>query len=414
MGDNQSQINNQEEADGNSIHYNNNSNSDSNNSNNNNSNNNPNEIIKRCRFRDLGFSIGHHRPGKYNAITDVKGVKVGHSTIIRGHGDLIPNKGPIRTGVTAIMPCDGKVYWDRVVCGGFVLNGAGEMSGITQVEEWGLIETPIVLTNTLSVGTCSEATAQYMTEHHPEIGLKHDVVIPLVGECDDSWLNDVAGQHVRTEHVYEAIENARSGPVQEGNVGGGTGMITCDFKAGIGTSSRKLHQKYGGYTIGVLVMSNFGEMKDLRIDGAPVGKILGPKFAHLNKRTSTYGSIIVVVATDAPLHSHQLNRLAKRSALGIGKAGSYAAHGSGEIIIAFSTANRVPRETRKMVYKLKIILDQRMDPLYQAVVEATEEAIINSLCMAEDMEGINANYSPAIPLNQLKKIMRLQNKLFDI
>lgn len=367
---------------------------------------------KRVRLRDLGLSIGHHRTGRYNAITDVKGVKVGHSTIIKGRGELIPTKGPVRTGVTCIIPEDN-VYWDRIVGGAFVLNGAGELSGITQVSEWGLIETPIILTNTLSVGTCSDAVVQYMTEKNPDMGRTHDVVIPLVGECDDSWLNDIAGQHVQVESVYEAINNAHVGPVIEGNVGGGTGMITCDFKAGIGTSSRKLHQKFGGHTIGVLVMSNFGEMKDLRIDGIPVGKILAPRYAHLRKRNTIYGSIIAVVATDAPLHGHQLNRLAKRAALGIGKVGSYAAHGSGEIVLAFSTANRVPRETRKMIYKMKVMLDQRMDPLYQAVIEATEEAIANSICMAEDMEGINDNFAPALPLKALKKMITNHKKCYE-
>lgn len=368
---------------------------------------------RRIRCRDLGISIGQHRPGRFNAITDVRGVKVGHSTIIQGRGELIPTKGPVRTGVTAILPNENNVYWDRVIGGAFVLNGAGEVAGITQVAEWGLIETPILLTNTLSVGTCSDAVVQYMTERYPDIGQKHDVIIPMVGECDDSWLNDIAGQHVQAEHVYEAIENARSGPVIEGNVGGGTGMVTCDFKAGIGTSSRKLHQKYGGHTIGVLVMSNFGEMRDLRIDGIPVGQVLAPRYSGLRKRTSLYGSIIVVVATDAPLISHQLNRLAKRAALGVGRVGSYAAHGSGEIILAFSTANRVPRETRKMVYKVKIMLDQRMDPLYQAVIEATEEAIVNSLCMAEDMEGISGNFSPALPLKMLKKMALSHKKCYQ-
>ncbi|MBF0207143.1 MAG: P1 family peptidase [Oligoflexia bacterium] len=368
---------------------------------------------QRLRIRDLGLAIGHHRPGRFNAITDVRGVKVGHSTIVKGHGELIPTKGPVRTGVTAIFPYENNIYWDRVVGGAFVLNGAGELAGITQVSEWGLIETPIILTNTLSVGTCSNAVVQYMTEKNPDIGQKHDVIIPLVGECDDSWLNDIAGQHVQAEHVYEAIENARPGPVVEGNVGGGTGMITCDFKAGIGTSSRKLHQKFGGHTVGVLVMSNFGEMKDLRIDGIPVGKVLAPRYEHFRKRNNTFGSIIAVVATDAPLHSHQLDRLAKRAALGIGKIGSYAAHGSGEIVLAFSTANRVPRETRKMVYKMKVILDQRMDPLYQAVVETTEEAIVNSMCMAMDMEGINGNFAPALPLKTLKKMITNHKKYYE-
>ncbi|HLD43963.1 MAG TPA: P1 family peptidase, partial [bacterium] len=211
----------------------------------------------RCRVRDLGVNIGFFSPGKFNAITDVAGVKVGHATIIEGDGRLVIGKGPIRTGVTAILPNDN-IFYDRVVGGGFVLNGAGEVSGFTQVMEWGMIETPILLTNTLSVGTCSEAVVKYMVKRYPGIGQEHDVIIPLVGECDDSWLNDIAGRHVKEEHVQQAIENAKSGPVAEGNVGGGVGMVTCDFSGGIGTASRRVSLVVGTFTVGVLVMSNFG------------------------------------------------------------------------------------------------------------------------------------------------------------
>src|SRR5512140_3075920 len=200
----------------------------------------------RCRARDLGISLGRFRPGRWNAITDVAGVKVGHATIISGHGPLVPGQGPIRAGVTAILPNPANVFEERVVGGGFILNGAGEVSGLTQLMEWGLIETPIFLTNTLSVGAVSDAAVKWMVEKFPGIGGEHDVIIPLVGECDDSWLNDIAGRHVHDQHVYEAISSASDGPVPEGNVGGGTGMITCDFKAGIGTSSRKLPEALGG------------------------------------------------------------------------------------------------------------------------------------------------------------------------
>ena len=367
----------------------------------------------RKRLRELGIQIGRFRPGRYNAITDVQGVQVGHSTLIQGVGPLIPGKGPVRTGVTAILPNGADVYNERIVGGSFVLNGAGELAGLTQVQEWGLIETPILLTNSLAVGTCSEATVKYMTEQHPEIGVTEDVVLPLVGECDDSWLNDIGGRHVRYEHVLEAIKSARSGPVPEGNVGGGTGMMTCDFKAGIGTSSRRLPQVQGGYTVGVLVMSNFGNMADLRVDGLPLGEILAPKFLGIRRRgEENYGSIIAVVATDAPLLPHQLTRLSKRVGLGIGRVGSYAAHGSGEIILAFSTANKVPRKTQKMVYRMKILLDKRMDPLYVAAIEATEEAILNSLCMAEAMTGKDGNFAPAFPLNELKSAYEKWRKDF--
>jgi D-aminopeptidase len=356
----------------------------------------------RFRARELGVSLGRFKPGRYNAITDVAGVLVGHSTVVRGAGALKVGRGPVRTGVTAILPNKRNIFDQRVVGGGFVLNGAGEVSGLTQVMEWGLIETPIFLTNTLSVGSVSDGAVKYMVERYPGIGDEHDVIIPLVGECDDSWLNDIAGRHVKESHVYEAIQTASDGPVAEGNVGGGTGMVCCDFKGGIGTASRKLPEQFGGYTLGVLVMSNFGHMHNLRVGGLPVGEMLEERYRHIPRRSTSYGSIIAVVATDAPLQTHQLDRLAKRVALGIGRTGSYAAHGSGEIILAFSTANSVPRSTGKMVYRLKILLDSRMDPLYEAVIEAAEEAILNALCMARDMDGVNGNWCPALPIDEVR------------
>ena len=365
----------------------------------------PHNTEKRFRARELGLPLGRFKPGKWNAITDVEGVLVGHSTIIRGAGQLRRGRGPVRTGVTAILPNQKNVFDQRVVGGGFVLNGAGEVSGVTQLMEWGLIETPIFLTNTLSVGQVSDAAVQWMIEQFPGIGEEHDVLIPLVGECDDSWLNDVAGRHVKAENVREALETATSGPVAEGSVGGGTGMICCDFKAGIGTSSRKLAPALGGYTVGVLVMNNFGHMRDLRVGGLPIGPLLEPRYNQYAKRFESYGSIIAVAATDAPLSSHQLGRISKRVALGIGRAGSIAAHGSGEIILAFSTANKIPRTTQKMIYHMKILLDQRLNPLYEAAIEATEEAILNSLCMARDLDGVNGNFAPALPLQEVKEIV---------
>jgi D-aminopeptidase len=360
---------------------------------------------QRFRARELGVTLGRFRPGKWNAITDVAGVLVGHSTIIRGAGPLRRGKGPVRTGVTAILPNEQNVFEQRLIGGGFVLNGAGEVSGLTQLIEWGLVETPIFLTNTLSVGQVSDAAVQWMVDQFPGIGDEHDVLIPLVGECDDSWLNDVAGRHVHGDNVLEALHTASSGPVAEGSVGGGTGMICCDFKAGIGTASRRLPPALGGYTVGVLVMSNFGHMRDLRIGGFPVGLVLEQRYREIPKRSSGYGSIIAVLATDAPLNSHQLGRVSKRVALGIGRAGSIAAHGSGEIILAFSTGNEIPRTTRKMIYHMKVLLDQRLNPVYEAAIEATEEAILNSLCMARDMEGANGNFAPALPLQEVKELL---------
>ena len=361
---------------------------------------------KRARVRDLGLPIGRFRPGRFNAITDVAGVRVGHSTIVTGEGALEVGKGPVRTGVTAILPNAGNIFEDRVAGSGFVLNGAGEVSGMTQVLEWGLIETPILLTNTLSVGTVSAATAKHMVRRFPGIGREHDVVIPVVGECDDSWLNDIAGHHVQETHVFEAIESATGGRVVEGNVGGGTGMVTCDFKGGIGTSSRRLFPHEGGFTVGVLVMSNFGRMEDLRIDGYPIGRMLAPRYATVERRRTIYGSIIAVVATDAPLLPHQIHRLSKRVALGIGRVGSYAAHGSGEIVVGFSTANTIPRHPRNMVARVKFLIDSRMDPLYQAAIEATEEAILNALFMGEDMIGVEDHRVPALPLPEVVELLR--------
>jgi D-aminopeptidase len=368
---------------------------------------------RRVRARELDLPLGRFRPGKHNAITDVEGVLVGHSTIIRGEpGPLVMGQGPVRTGVTAIIPSGGNIFMDRLAAGAFVLNGAGEVSGLTQVVEWGLLETPILLTNTMSVGAVSDAMARSMVEQYPGIGAEHDVIIPVVGECDDSYLNDISGRHVREEHVREALAAAKAGPVIEGAVGGGTGMITCDFKAGIGTSSRKLPPVFGGYTLGVLVMSNFGKMHNLRVAGMPVGEVLAEKFRDMPRRVKSYGSIIAVVATDAPLLPHQIHRLCKRVSLGIGRVGSYAAHGSGEIVVGFSTANVIPRRTRKMVYKMKILLDQRLDPLYEAVMEATEEAILNAMCMGVEMGGVHGHLVPALPLDEVRRFVDATRPIF--
>lgn len=359
------------------------------------------------RLRELGVTVGRHRTGEFNAITDVKGVRVGHSTIVRGEGRLRRGKGPIRTGVTAILPNAGNIFRQRLHGGAFVLNGAGELAGLTQVLEWGVVETPIALTNTLSVGAVSEAIVNYMVGHYPGIGHEHDVMIPLVGECDDSWLNDIAGNHVRREHVYEALDTAVSGPVAEGCVGGGTGMMTCDLKAGIGTSSRRLDESEGAFTVGVLVQSNFGSLEELRVGGRQVGPMLATRMPNLQRRPGIAGSIIAVAATDAPLLPHQLIRLSKRVAIGIGRVGSYAAHGSGEIILAFSTANRVPRKPRSHFYRLRILGDAYINPLYEATVDATEEAILNALLQAETMDGVNDHVATALDPELLLECLKL-------
>jgi D-aminopeptidase len=367
-------------------------------------------------LRDLGIGIGRYPTGKYNAITDVKGVRVGHTTLIAGDGPLQAGRGPVRTGVTAILPGD-HIFLNRTFGGAFILNGAGEISGLTQVVEWGLVETPILLTNTLSVGKVSDAAVKWMTRNYPGIGSEFDVIIPVVGECDDSFLNDAVGRHIRSEHVYRAIDSAQGGIVAEGSVGAGTGMITCDFKAGIGTSSREVAVSEATptsgsvcYNLGVLVLTNFGVMHNLRIDGVPVGEVLEPLYREALKRMYSYGSIICVVATDAPLLPSQLTRLSKRAALGIGRAGSYAAHGSGEIVVAFSTANKVPRETNRITYGIDVLLDKAIGPLYEAVIECTEEAIVNALCMANDMVGQGGNFAPALPLDKVADILKTHHR----
>ena len=357
--------------------------------------------MKRCRYRDLGLTIGFFPPGPLNAITDVKGVKVGHTTIIQGHGDHVPGVGPVRTGVTIILPND-HIFDKKLIAGSFVLNGAGEMAGITQISEWGLIETPIGLTNTHEVGTVSRGIINWMSKKYERIWNSKNVVIPVVGECDDSYLNDTIGNHVHQNHVLEAIKNASSGPVREGSIGAGTGMICCDLKGGIGTSSRVVTIGEKDYTIGILVLSNFGLLEELRFDGYKVGKSLKQE---VSQRRENYGSIIVVLATDIPLSSLQIHRLCKRAALGIGRIGSHAAHGSGEIIVGFSTANTVSIGRRSPLVSLKIIGDEFLDHAYRAVIEATEEAILNSLCMATTMDGIKGRVAPEIDLKQLKKLM---------
>lgn len=357
--------------------------------------------MKRQRPREIGIQFGFFPTGKLNAITDVKGVRVGHVTLNQGDGRLRPGHGPIRTGVTAILPND-RVFDKKLLAGSFVLNGAGEMSGITQVAEWGLIETPIGLTNTHDVGTVSRGIIKWMSQKYSRIWNNKQVVIPVVGECDDSFLNDAVGGHVKESHVLQALRDATSGKVEEGSVGSGTGMVCCDFKGGIGTSSRVVEIGKVQYTVGILVMSNFGIMEELRIDGYPVGQDFARHYGNYRRRRENYGSIIVVLATDLPLASLQLQRLCKRAALGVGRVGSHAAHGSGEIIVGFSTANSIAPGKRNPLVTLSIIGDEFMGPVYRAAIEATEEAIINSLFMSIPMTGVNGNSVPAIDIEALR------------
>ena len=357
--------------------------------------------MTRGRARDYDVVIGDLPTGPNNAITDVAGVLVGHATLIED--------SPLfaRTGVTVIMPNEDRIFHERLLGNAFVLNGAGELSGITQVQEWGLIETPIALTNTMSVGTCSRGLVDHMLRNHTEIGDEADVVIPLVGECDDSWLNDVSGQHVTTEHVHQAIVDTTSGTVDEGSVGAGTGMVTCDLNAGIGTSSRVVSPKGEMFTVGVLVLSNFGTLDQLRIDGMPFGRHLHRAGWLDDRRRVNYGSIICIVATDAPLTPHQLGRVAKRAALGIGRCGSTANHGSGEIVVAFSTGNAVPRDHDLVRYQWDILADRWLNPLYQATVDATEEAILNALFASDSMTGKNGRLAPGLPIDEFERFRKM-------
>lgn len=354
--------------------------------------------MTRRRLRDLGVAIGRFPTGPFNAITDVPGVHVGHATVRSADGQ-------VHTGVTAILPNDQNVFMDRPVAGSFVLNGAGEMSGLIQVQEWGMIETPILLTNTMAVGSVSASAVRYLLTRYPGIGREHDVIIPVVGECDDSFLNDVTLHSIHEQHVFQALDAASSGPVAEGSVGGGTGMLAFDMKSGIGTSSRVVALEGLTMTVGVLVMSNFGKIEDFRVDGLPIGRELAPLLLS-ERRTKFYGSIIAVLATDAPLLPFQLNRLSKRVALALGRCGSYAAHGSGEIIIAFSTTNRVPRRAPGPTTTMQMLADRLMDPLYQSAIEATEESVVNALCMAEPTVGVDGNVAPALPVEPFLDALR--------
>ncbi len=360
----------------------------------------------RMRARSLGLVPGRFATGMHNAITDVAGVAVGHSTLIRGEGSLVRGQGPVRTGVTAILPVADDIYAERVIAGSFVLNGAGEVMGLTQIAEWGVIETPILLTSTLSVAGVADAVITHMLERAPSMGRTSDVVIPVVGECDDSWLNDAAGRHVRPEHVFEALAQADMGPVAEGCVGAGTGMITCDFAGGIGSSSRRVPIGEATYTLGVLVLSNFGHKADLKVCGQPLGSLLSDARSEADKRKA-YGSLIAVLATDAPLLQPQLNRLCKRVALGIGRAGSSAAHGSGEIAIGFSTQNRVPRAPSSPLTQYQALYDTALDPLFEAAAEATEEAILNAICMGSAQTGVDGHSCPALPLEAVRSVASL-------
>lgn len=353
-----------------------------------------------ARVRDLGIQIGEHKPGKLNSITDVEGVRVGQVTLTSGNGPLVMGKGPVRTGVTVVLPTEGDIWNKKMPAGSFVLNGNGEAMGLMWIQESGILETPIALTNTLSVASVQRGLLDWMTIKNPKIGVSDDTLTPVVLECDDSSLNDIRGQHVLTEHVLEAIKNA-SKEVSEGGVGAGTGMISYEFKGGIGTSSRVLSKGNGGYTVGVLLNANHGRRKNLRILGVNIGE----QIKDLLPKMKQEGSVVVIIATDAPLDARQLSRMAKRAMLGIGRTGATAYHGSGDVAIAFSTANRIPHYPKERTSTWKILSDFHINPLFEAVSDASEEAILNALFAAETVTGRDGNTVYGIPKDRLKKLL---------
>jgi len=363
------------------------------------------------RARDLGVPFDG-TPGPLNAITDVAGVTVGHTTLISGEGKLQIGKGPVRTGVTAVLPRGKDSMNNPVFAGWFSQNGNGEMTGTTWVEESGFLEGPVMITNTHSVGVVRDAVIQWRVAHGQPDPTGYWRSLPVVAETWDGWLNDINGFHVKAEHAFHAIDTASSGRVEEGNAGGGTGMICNEFKGGIGTSSRKVDAKFGGYTVGVLVQCNYGVRPNLRIAGVPIGKEIAedPAYGAAMFAEGDRGSIIVVVATDAPLVSHQLKRLARRVSLGLGRNGSISGNGSGDIFIAFSTANSGAAKPDGLV-QLSMLPNDRMDPLFAATVQATEEAIVNAMVAAETMTGIENHRVIALPHDRLRAVLKKYNRL---
>ncbi|HEX9487543.1 MAG TPA: P1 family peptidase [Gemmatimonadales bacterium] len=371
---------------------------------------------RRERARDVGVPL-EGTPGPLNAITDVAGVEVGHRTLVAGHGPLVVGKGPVRTGVTAVFP-RGKAADDPVFAGWFTMNGNGEMTGTTWVEESGFLWGPVMITNTHSVGVVRDAVIEWIVRQGRML---HDEwSLPVVAETWDGGLNDINGFHVTKADAWAAMDSARGGPVQEGNVGGGTGMVCNRFKGGIGTASRRVATE-GGYTIGVLVQCNYGARAPLRIAGVPVGREIpdllpcrepcgGPRSERAARLAADVGSIIIVVATDAPLLPHQLKRIAKRAALGVGRLGGVAGNSSGDIFIAFSTAN--PHASRDSgLAQVALFPDERITALFEATVQATEEAVVNAMLAAETMTGVDDLKVYALPHDRLRDVLRKYNRL---
>jgi L-aminopeptidase/D-esterase-like protein len=363
------------------------------------------------KARDLGVPFDGI-PGPLNAITDVAGVTVGHTTLVSGEGKLVVGKGPVRTGVTAVLPRGGASMMDAVFAGWFSQNGNGEMTGTTWIDESGFLEGPVMITNTHSVGVVRDAVIEWRVTHGQPDASGYWWSLPVVAETWDGWLNDINGFHVKPEHAFHAIDSAHGGPVEEGSVGGGTGMVCNGYKGGIGTSSRVLPSKDGGYVVGVLVQCNYGSRQNFRVAGIPVGREIPSEdpYAYQPSSTSEQGSIIVVVGTTAPLLPTQLRRLARRVTLGLGRNGSISGNGSGDIFVAFSTANSGASSSTKLV-DVQMLPNDSLDPVFAATVEATEEAIINAMVAAESMTGIDNHRVTALPHDQLKAVLERHNRL---
>jgi L-aminopeptidase/D-esterase-like protein len=364
------------------------------------------------RARDLGIPF-EGTAGPLNSITDIKGLEVGYTTLISGEG-----KTAVRTGVTAILP-QGKNFRGRLFAGWHTLNGNGEMTGTTWIEESGGLGSPVMITNTHSVGTVRDALIEWAAKRSAGGGYSGDLSLPVVAETWDGFLSDIYGFHVKKEHVFQALDSARPGAIAEGNVGGGTGMLAHGFKGGTGTASRILDKRFGGYTVGVLVQANYGARQLFTVAGVPVGQEIADLRPISNspvaKNTSTdqdgQGSIIVVVATDAPLLPHQLKRLAQRVSLGIGNVGGRGENSSGDIFIAFSTANALEVSRDDGVSSLTMLPNERISPLFWATAQATEEAILNAMVAAETMTGLNGNKVFALPHDRLKSALKKYNRL---
>jgi D-aminopeptidase len=359
------------------------------------------------RARDLGVPFDGI-VGPFNAITDVKGVEVGYTTLISGDG-----KNAIRTGVTAILP-QGKNFKGRVFAGWHTLNGNGEMTGTTWIEESGGLGSPVMITNTHSVGIVRDAVIEWGLKNKITDGYSGDFSLPVVAETYDGLLNDINGFHVKKEHVFQALDGAKSGAIAEGNVGGGTGMIAHFFKGGTGTASRIVKEKEGQYTVGVLVQANYGARPFLSIAGVPVGREIKDLMPLVNREDNGQGSIIVVIATDAPLLPHQLKRIAQRAALGVGVMGGRGENPSGDIFIAFSTANATEAGKDEGLANLTMLPNEKISRLFQATAQATEEAIVNAMVAAETMKGYNGNTVYALPHDRLKEVLKKYNRLAEV